>query len=199
VTELIAHLREASAPARARRLLVWLAPASVEPLIDLLDDGRAREDAALALGATHDSRALEPLCSIMLGDDPAPVRRAAAWALGELKDQGAVEPLLLATGDRDYDVRSEASASFDRLGNAAIAVAMSALVRPALENGSSPPPAALPPRDEEDPADTLPPPAERPGPEALFSTRAAPVLRRLLGRQEAPDRRPGQRQPPSSP
>ena len=188
IDELAIHLREASAPARARTLLVWLAPDSVDTLIELLGDERARHDAVLALGEAHDSRAVEPLCSILRGKHEPAVRSAAAWALGEIRDPAAVETLLVATGDSDYDVRTAAGASFDSLGNAAIAMAMSALVRPALENGSGPAPARKPLAPSPEPAlpqrQTQTRTQSQPQPHETFSTRAAPVLRRLLGRDE---------------
>src|SRR5687768_15853702 len=58
ISDLLAHLREASAPTRARMLLVALAPESVEPLIGALEDDRARHEATLALGSAHASRAV---------------------------------------------------------------------------------------------------------------------------------------------
>jgi HEAT repeat protein len=200
IEDLVARLREGSAPERARPLLVWLAPESVEPLIRALDDHIAQREAIIALGSIHDSRAVEKLCSILLGDDDPPIRMAAAWALGEIRDPAAVEALLVATGDGDYRVRAEAGVSFDKLGNAAIAVAMSALIRPALENGAAPPTDAIAADDEgpalpegsvEEPepeSAPVPQPA-RPQPrpsQPTAITRAEPVLRRLLGRRSNP-------------
>jgi HEAT repeat protein len=187
IGDLVADLEHGDVPERARTLLVWLAPESVEPLVGALSDPRVQREAALALGSMHDSRAVEPLCSLVVGSSEAGVRQAAAWALGEIRDPAAVEPLLIATGDADYEVRTAAGDGFDKLGNAAIAVAMSALVRPALANGARPDeglpeaapaaPAAVP----ESPAQPRPLPP-RPTPEPL-ATRAAPILRRLLGRR----------------
>lgn len=51
------------------------------------DDFRVRTQAALALGATKDKRAIDPLCS-GLDDDNTTVRAAAAAALGKLKKGG---------------------------------------------------------------------------------------------------------------
>jgi HEAT repeat protein len=175
VDDLVARLRDASGQARVRSLLVWLAPDSVDPLIRALDDRAARRDAIFALGAIHDSRAVEKLCAILIGEDEEGMRTAAAWALGEIKDPSAVEPLLVASADPDYHVRSEASASFDKLGNVAIAVAMSALVRPALENGAAAP------------VDAIPAPAPAPAPARDGSrSQTRPSLRRLLGWRGAP-------------
>jgi HEAT repeat protein len=199
VEDLVARLADSSVSARARRLLVWLAPDSVEPLMRALEDSPTRRDAIFALGDLHDSRAVEKLCGILLGEDETNVRTAAAWALGEIKDPSAVESLLIAAADPDYAVRSEASASFDKLGNSAIAVAMSALIRPALENGSAPAVAdaiEAPDEDAEEEAAVAeaspvtspqtpvwgpPQPGARPP-----VTQAGPMLRRLLGRRARP-------------
>lgn len=196
IEDLVARLGERPAGARVRRLLVWLGPASVDPLIRALGDNGARHDAIFALGAIHDSKAVERLCSILLGDDEPAVRTAAAWALGEIKDPSAVETLLVATGDVNYGVRHEANRSFDKLGNAGIAIAMSALIRPALENGAGPQDATVVGEGDEDaqevhgqiPAAPGKPP--RPGfpsrPKGAPITDTGPMLRRLLGRRPAP-------------
>jgi HEAT repeat protein len=194
VDELVTRLSDGPpAGGRARQMLVWLAPDSVEPLIRALDDDARRREAIFALGAIHDSRAVERLGAILLGDDAAPIRTAAAWALGEIKDPSAVETLLVATGDAEYQVRSEAGQSFDKLGNAAIAVAMSALILPALENGAGDPKDAIEvgesegaPGLEDAPTavhEVRAPPAPAPAapPTGRPATQAGPMLRRLLG------------------
>jgi HEAT repeat protein len=196
IDDLIARLGEDGPGQRVRRMLVWLAPESVDPLMAALDDDAARRDAILALGGTHDSRAVEPLSTILLtGDDPS-TRTAAAWALGEIRDPAAVEPLLMATGDSDYGVRSEAIVNFDKLGNAAIAVAMSALVRPVLEESSAPATEAIaapdggpdqpaaeddtPPEEPSAPAPDIAPTRVRQRPSELARlSQSSPVLRRL--------------------
>jgi HEAT repeat protein len=191
IDDLIASLREGLAPERAAALLVVLAPESVDALLELLDEPEACESAALALGSSHDSRAVEPLCTLLAGADDTPTRRAAAWALGEIRDLGAAEALLVATGDGDYEVRAAASAGFDKLGNAAIAVALSSLIRSATAlNGQVPAgevtaesveavePAEAP---EPAPAAVGAPPAPGP-PRGRPRTRVGPVVRRLLGR-----------------
>jgi HEAT repeat protein len=194
IDDLVARLPDASVSARVRRLLVWLAPDSVDPLIRVLDDSSKRREAIFALGDTHDSRAVEKLCEILLGEHDSNVRTAAAWALGEIRDPSAVESLLLAAADEDYAVRSAASESFDKLGNSAIAVAMSALIRPALENGARPAvtDAIEAPEEEtveatavpdEPPvaAQPAPPPGTAPGVVAPPPvTQVGPLLRRLL-------------------
>jgi HEAT repeat protein len=136
IEDLIAHLVEPATAPRARTLLVWLAPESVEPLIAAAGDETAAPEAARALGAIRDSRAVVPLSSLVVSSEDPLVRAAAAWALGEIRDPSAVGALLAATSDGDYAVRAEALEGFDKLGNAAIAVAMSMLVQPMLENGA---------------------------------------------------------------
>lgn len=169
IADLVAWLGDPPHALRARYLLVALAPDSVDSLVDALDDPAARVEAALALGATHDSRATEPLCHALLESEDAGTRAAAAWALGEVRDPAAVETLLIASGDDDYTARTAALDAFDKLGNAAVAVATSLLARPGIENGAATPPIRQ----------VQPPPAS--------SRRAGPVLRRLLGR--SPDAR----------
>jgi HEAT repeat protein len=186
IEDLVARLRDGSGAPRTRPLLVWLAPESVDALIAALEHPVARREAILALGSTHDARAVEPLQSILLGDGEPPVRIAAAWALGEIRDPSAVESLLVATGDPDFGVRSEAIQSFDKLGNAAIAFAMSALVRPMLENGASPAQEAIE-TSEEEPAPAIAADAEAPTRvheqpvEVPRPSQTLSVVRRLLG------------------
>jgi HEAT repeat protein len=180
IGDLIAHMREGSAPDRARQLVVALAPESVEPLIDALgsDSRSCRKDAALALGSTHESRAVEPLCAVLLGDGDPAVRKAAAWALGEIKDPAAIERLMASARDGDHGVRTEALASFDRFGNAAIAVSVEAVVRVTLGDRSGPP-IEVPPPQPNGPAR---PQVESGSGQPLPDFRASPLLRRLLGR-----------------
>lgn len=136
VQDLVPHLGHGDRSARARTLLTYLAPDSVDPLIDLLDEPSMQREAASALGAIHDSRATEPLCRLLLASEDAGVRSAASRALGEIRDPAAAAALLRASNDSDYDVRAETIAAFDKLGNVAVAIAMSAQVRAALEEGA---------------------------------------------------------------
>jgi HEAT repeat protein len=203
VDELVDDLREPATALRARTLLAWMGAESVEPLIGVLGDELARGPAALVLGSIRDSRAVEPLASLLRTCDDAEARKAAAWALGEIRDPAAVEALLAATADEDYAVRAEAGASFDKLGNAGVAIALGTLVQPALESAAS---AAAPGLEagaadggqtadgSSEPADAVRPggaveppvtPAPQPAPPAPGvrprGERAAPMLRRLLG------------------
>lgn len=76
-------------------------PASEEdPITDLIrklksGDPIKREEAAFALGESHDPRALGALLEVLQNrDDDGQVRMSAAMALGSLGDRAAVEPLI---------------------------------------------------------------------------------------------------------
>jgi HEAT repeat protein len=200
VDELVADLRDPASALRARRLLAWTGEESVEPLIDALADKEARGAAALTLGSIRDSRAVQPLASLLTTCDDPEARKAAAWALGEIRDPAAVEALLTATADDDYAVRAEAGAGFDKLGNAGVAVALGSLVQPALESAADaqaiesaepdgaalPAAEAAPPPAPAAPGAPQPPPPDAPRPPRPRGERAGPMLRRLLG-LEGPD------------
>jgi HEAT repeat protein len=204
VSHLAGQLRDGAVSSRARTLLSYLAPESVDPLIDLLGEPSTQREAAWALGAIHDSRATEPLCHVLLSSEDAGVRVAASWALGEIRDPAAVAALLRASNDSDFDVRAETIAAFDKLGNVAVAIAMSVQVRAALEEGAEraaamldgghegtaaelgegeapevqperPDPGATPPRRSQ------PPPPFTP--RTPLAERARPILRRWLGEE----------------
>ena len=120
---------------RAQVVLTWLAPHSVEPLIEALDrEGGFREPAAAVLGATCDSRALEPLVGV-LRDRRADVRRVAVWALGELRDPRTAEALIAATMDDEYVVRRQAGEALDAMGSVALMAGVANLIR-SLEDRS---------------------------------------------------------------
>ena len=191
IEDLVSRLDDPASAARARTLLVWLAPDSTEPLIEALRAGRAEAEAARALGAIRDARAVQPLGALAVSSAPAPARAAAAWALGEIRDPSAVGALLAATSDSEYVVRAEATTGFDKLGNAGIAVAMSMLVQPMLENGAraldeaveAPSTEGLAkPEPRPVPAPAAVHPAPRPHAPLPLAERARPVLRRLFGR-----------------
>jgi HEAT repeat protein len=116
-------------------MLEWLATDSVEPLLRCLEVGRSRMPAARLLGASRDSRAVEPLVRMLRDRDPA-ASATAALSLGRLKHADSVEPLLQATRDDEYDVRDAAMAALDAMGAAAVTVGLAAMVEPTLLNPS---------------------------------------------------------------
>ena len=80
----------------AQASLPELGDAVVDPLIALLANADAPADArwraALILGATGSSRALDPLVTA-LSDPQAEVRNCAVWALCDLRNSGAFDAL----------------------------------------------------------------------------------------------------------
>ena len=67
-----------------------------------------RRNAAWALGAIDDRRAVEPLVQTLRDREPA-VREQAAWALGAIDDSAAVQPLVGSLKDDDYRVRKQSA------------------------------------------------------------------------------------------
>lgn len=113
----------------AQVLLSWLAPRSVNQLIQALGrEGGYREPAAAVLGAIRDTRALEALHSI-IDDRRADVRRVTVWALGELRDPRAAEPLMKATMDDEYVVRRQAGEALDSMGSIALMAGVANMIR----------------------------------------------------------------------
>jgi HEAT repeats len=85
--------------------------------------GRARSQAARALGATTSWEAVEALIDA-LQDEPGEVRASAARAVGAVGDPIAAGPLRAARSDTDDRVRAAASGALDRLGVVTTAAAM---------------------------------------------------------------------------
>jgi HEAT repeat protein len=166
VSDLVAALSDGDKAERARTMLVWLAPDSVDALIAAVRSRHAPRDAAIALGAIGDARAVDALSELLLSGGDVPPRVAAARALGQLAHPAAVRPLLEASADPEHAVRTEAAASFDRLGNLGIALATSVVTESVQHNGNG----------THSNGAALPPP---------LTPRPAPMLRRLLRR--APD------------
>ena len=128
LVSLLGHERDV-VRARAEALLVRLGPASTESLVGELSSGAAPHRAAAMLAQIKDERALQPLMN-GLSHPAARVRSECCFALGELRDPAAVERLVHAIHDPDHHVRVRAGAALDRMGTAAVAVSMAALLRP---------------------------------------------------------------------
>src|SRR5262245_24407823 len=79
----------------AARALVRIGSASFDPLVKALESTGAttRRNAAWALGALDDQRAVAPLIGALRDTDDQ-VREQGAWALGVLDDARAVQPLV---------------------------------------------------------------------------------------------------------
>ena len=94
----------------AARALVHIGSASLDPLIKTLASpvAVARRNAAWALGALDDQRAVAPLVGSLKDSDPN-VREQASWALGAIDDARAVQPLINALNDTSPRVRRQAA------------------------------------------------------------------------------------------
>ena len=87
----------------------------------------ARRAGARALGEIRDPRAVEPLATVLQGDDDYGVRTAAANALGQIKDQRAIWALVNVLKLRDeadpqlqvqlQELRSAAQRAMRRIGD----------------------------------------------------------------------------------
>ena len=121
---------------RINTMLTWLGPASVEPLIDSMEQHPdIRHSAAGVLGALRDSRAI-PALAECLANDPADVRRVAVWALGELRDARAMQALMRATSDDDYSVRAQAIEAIDAMGAVAVVAGVTTALRALPQGGN---------------------------------------------------------------
>ena len=94
----------------AARALVRIGIASFDPLVKALGSAgpTARRNAAWALGALDDQRAVTPLIGSLRDTDDR-VREQASWALGALDDARAVQPLIGALRDPSSAVRRQAA------------------------------------------------------------------------------------------
>ena len=95
---------------KAAAALVAIGTAAYESLASALraPQWHARKNAAWALGALDDGRAVDPLIAALRDTEP-PVRRSAAWALGAVDDRKAVPALVGALRDADSSVRAQAA------------------------------------------------------------------------------------------
>jgi HEAT repeat protein len=114
----------------AARALVRIGSASFDPLVKALAGPQppARRNAAWALGAFDDARAVPPLVT-SLNDSDAGVREQAAWALGAIDDARAVKPLVAALRDTSPGVRRQAAWALGALDNALAVDALIASLR----------------------------------------------------------------------
>ena len=114
----------------AARALVRIGTASFDPLVKALGNGgvTARRNAAWALGALDDQRAVTPLTG-SLRDTDERVREQAAWALGALDDPKAVQPLIGALRDPAAIVRRQTAWALGALDDSAAVDALLATLK----------------------------------------------------------------------
>ena len=103
---------------QAAAALVSIGSRTLEPLLDAIQQPQwvARRNAAWALGALDDARAVKALID-RLHDREADVRAQAAWALGAIDDAAAIEPLTAALKDGDARVRRQAAWALGAIGD----------------------------------------------------------------------------------
>ena len=114
------------------RALVRIGIASFDPLTKALAGARptARRNAAWALGALDDQRAVTPLITA-LRDDEQIVREQASWALGALDDMRAVKPLIGTLRDTSPAVRRQAAWALGAIDDAGAVDALVAALKDA--------------------------------------------------------------------
>ena len=102
----------------AAAALVAMGTRAYDPLVAALQHPQwiTRRNAAWALGALDDPRAVKNLLNV-LKDREAGVRAQAAWALGALDDRIAMDPLTAALKDDDARVRSQAAWALGAIGD----------------------------------------------------------------------------------
>lgn len=104
----------------AARALTAAEGDAVEPLIGALarKESEARANAAWALGAIGDRRAVAPLTDTLRRDEDRETREQSAWALGAIGDARAVEGLSAALNDSSDEVQQQAAWALGAIGDA---------------------------------------------------------------------------------
>lgn len=112
------------------RALVRIGIASFDPLTKAVASAgpTARRNAAWALGALDDQRAVTPLITALRDEDQL-VREQASWALGALDDARAVQPLIGALRDGTPAVRRQAAWALGAIDDAAAVDALVAALK----------------------------------------------------------------------
>jgi len=111
----------------AARALTRIGIASFDPLVKTLTaaGSAGRRNAAWALGAIDDARAVQPLIAAIRDTSPG-VRRQSAWALGAIDDATAVDALVTALKDSDARVREQAAWALGAIGDTRASSGLSA-------------------------------------------------------------------------
>ena len=117
---------------RAMDLLVLLAPASTDAVVEQLRTGPAAAEVAYVLGRIGDPQTVDVLVESLTHSNPL-VRAESAAALAELRDPSAVSPLLRATQDPEHAVRRQAATALERVGTAAVIAGIAELLEPMVD------------------------------------------------------------------
>ncbi len=119
---LLDYMKEQPVQSDARKALVMIGEAAVEPLIQALkdEDSQVRGNAILALGEIGDRRAVEPLIQAIKDEDEY-IRQKAAEVLYKLQDERAVKNLveyfISALNNYDKSVRRRAADYLGEMGD----------------------------------------------------------------------------------
>lgn len=90
---------------------------AVDPLVSMMLEGIEIIQAIRALGQIGDVRAVDPLASMMLNSKNVPIRMRAAIALGDIGDEKAEDPLNEALNDPEKSVRDAAKRALEKIKN----------------------------------------------------------------------------------
>src|SRR4029079_5630800 len=112
---------------QAAAALVAIGTRAFQPVLGALRSNTwtARRNAAWALGAFDDQRALDALIEALKDREPA-VREQVAWALGALDNKRAVQPLIATLKDGDPRVRRQAAWALGAIDDAGATAALTA-------------------------------------------------------------------------
>ena len=135
---------------RAMDLLVLLAPASTDAVVEQLRAGPAAAEAAYVLGRIGDPQTVDVLVESLAHSNPL-VRAESAAALAELRDPSAVSPLLRATQDPEHAVRRQAAMALERVGTAAVIAGIAELLEPMVNEAVRTALAKAKPEDDHSP------------------------------------------------
>ena len=131
LTEWLGH-ENAIVVGRSAQVLTALGESALAALVRALEDPERRVAALGAMGQLRDKSVSSSIS--LYADDPDPnVRRLVMEVLGQIRDPGAVRPLLNGANDPVYEVRAAACSALDDVGTAAVIVAFTSIVGPALE------------------------------------------------------------------
>jgi hypothetical protein len=129
--EWLAH-ENAIIVARSAQVLATFGESGLSALVAALEDPQRRVAAIGVLGQVRD-KTVSASISVYAEDPDANVCRAVMEALGRIRDPAAVRALLNGANDPVYDVRDAACAALDSVGTAAVIVAFTSIVAPALD------------------------------------------------------------------
>lgn len=108
---------------------------AIEPLVELLSDPDSQiRDAVIHAFLFLNDPRVVPPLISALRDGDSTVRRSAVWVLGSIQDSRAVEPLLNLLSGKDLDVRTSAAEALGKQGDPRAVPALLKILRDASEH-----------------------------------------------------------------